>query len=975
MLAAKLLKYFEALKSNLQKRNSRKNVDQSEPNTGMPTNRNRDRLEQSLGLIPLPNTFLEPTPDLDRYGGIKLGWVQGVLIPCLLNIWGVMLFLRIAWIVAQAGIGFTLVIIFISGVVCVITTLSLSAICTNGQLKGGGIYFLVSRSLGAELGASVGLIFAFANSVAASMNTIGFCESFNDLLKSHGVKIIDNAENDTRIIGSIALLVMCIICAIGMDWETKAQNFLIVTIVAAIFNYIIGALMGPATVHEKVQGFVGISKETAKQNWGPDFRTSEGEDHHFITIFAIYFPSMTGVQSGANICGDLRDPAAAIPKGTLFALAISITSYLIMAVLSGTGALRDASGEIAHVGNSTLLASCKPSCKYGLHNNYEIMQLMALWGPLIYAGCWAATLSTALTNLLSVPRLVQALGTDRIYPGLIFFSKQYGRHGEAYRGYVLVFIISLLFLLIADLNTIAPLITNFYLASYALINFCTFHAAFVKPINWRPGFRYYNLWLSFAGFVMCVIIMMIISWLMALVTTFIFLTLYLIVLYRHPETDWAGSTDAQNYQVTVTKILEMSKRRANTKSFNPQLLILTGPPHEREWLLDMGKIITAVGSFCIMAEIQQEKVNAADRNAKINFGQEWMQLRDARGFYVFLDGYSLEEGLRTLILCSGLGSLAPNIFLIGFMYRWRVCPHAMLTTYYRCISLAFELGLAVTVLRVSGTYRPPKRQKVNFENPKIDSNTSDNDEQSQILQITANDSDIDTSIKKKDGQESDKETLQLAPDSFVQATVSEQISGAYNVYGAYRPLVFQQGSTLDVWWLYNDGGINVLLPYIIANRGCKHKMMLRIFVLPYPGVKTIDSYNSVKNLFQKFRIEYSHLTVIEDIHVPPQTLTWDMFNSLIENHKSEKVDGVQDPILISGDVLNKLLRKTTKHLRIRELVLQHSFAADLIVMTLPYPRQDTVPAALYLAWLDIISHDLPPTLFVRGSPQTTVLHA
>lgn len=45
------------------------------------------------------------------------------------------------------------------------------------------------------------------------------------------------------------------------------------------------------------------------------------------------------------------------------------------------------------------------------------MQLMAAWGPLIYAGCFAATLSTALTNLLSVPRLIQALGRDRIYPG------------------------------------------------------------------------------------------------------------------------------------------------------------------------------------------------------------------------------------------------------------------------------------------------------------------------------------------------------------------------------------------------------------------------------------------------------------------------------------------------------------------------------------------------------------------------------
>lgn len=107
----------------------------------------------------------------------------------------------------------------------------------------------------------------------------------------------------------------------------------------------------------------------------------------------------------------------------------------------------------------------------------------------VYAGCFAATLSTALTNLLSVPRLIQALGIDRIYPGLIFFSKGYGKHGEPYRGYVLTFFISALFVLIAELNLIAPLISTFYLASYALINYCTFHAALIRPLGWRPTFK------------------------------------------------------------------------------------------------------------------------------------------------------------------------------------------------------------------------------------------------------------------------------------------------------------------------------------------------------------------------------------------------------------------------------------------------------------------------------------------------------
>lgn len=81
----------------------------------------------------------------------------------------------------------------------------------------------MSRSLGVELGASVGIIFAFANAVAASMNTIGFCDSLNSLLRSHGLKIVDNSVNDVRIVGAIALFVMCVICAVGMDWETKTQ--------------------------------------------------------------------------------------------------------------------------------------------------------------------------------------------------------------------------------------------------------------------------------------------------------------------------------------------------------------------------------------------------------------------------------------------------------------------------------------------------------------------------------------------------------------------------------------------------------------------------------------------------------------------------------------------------------------------------------------------------------------------------------
>ncbi|CAH2087505.1 unnamed protein product [Euphydryas editha] len=738
----------------------------------------------------------EPTPELTTYN-IKLGWIQGVLIPCLLNIWGVMLFLRIAWIVAQAGICLTVLIIFLSGLVCVITTLSLSAICTNGLLKGGGVYYIVSRSLGAELGASVGIIFAFANAVAASMNTIGFCESLNDLLKSFDLRIIDNGINDVRIVGTIALFVMCVICAFGMEWETKAQNFLVIIIVVAILNYILGACMGPSNETEIAQGFVGINLKTALSNLAPDFRYSDDQSHDFFSVFAMYFPAVTGVQAGANICGDLKNPAKSIPKGTLLALAISMCSYLAMAVLCGVAALRDASGNVADVAAGAV-DRCRPNCEYGLHNNYGIMQLMAQSSAFIYAGCWAATLSTALTNLLSVPRLIQALGVDRIYPGLIFFSKPYGKHGEPYRGYVLTFFVSLIFLVIADLNTIAPLITNFYLASYALINFCTFHAGLIQSISWRPTFRCYNKWLSLCGFLMCVLIMMIISWAMALTTFFIFITLYLLVLYRNPDVNWGSSTDAQRYKDTVGALIQMSHMHENIKMYNPQVLVLAGRPGIRPALLDMGHLITKLGSFMIVADINEQPMSNMERLTRLQAGEDWLQSRKDRGFYVVLDGLPFEKGVQAVIKSSGLGPLRPNVMLIGYMNRWSSCALTSVRTYVRVLQLAFEEQLGVSILRVPETARPVKGLMREADAPALPPHHLPCD-----LMLTDSDADVPHCAQPEDDAESSQEGLEIVVketmDSFHPPHSDKTTSLpslAMRKCGTYKPLTFSSG-TID----------------------------------------------------------------------------------------------------------------------------------------------------------------------------------
>ncbi|CAK1580927.1 unnamed protein product [Parnassius mnemosyne] len=951
-----------------------------------------------------------PTPVI----GIKLGWIQGVLIPCLLNIWGVMLFLRISWVVSQAGIGLSLIIIAISAIVCVITTLSMSAICTNGEVKGGGIYYIISRSLGPEFGASVGIIFAFANAVAASMNTIGFCDSLNDLLGTQGVRILDNGPNDTRIVGTVALIIMCIICAVGMDWESKAQNFLIAIIVIAMVDFIVGTFMGPKTLEEISKGFIGFSVSTFKSNFAPDFRYSENLEQDFFTVFAIFFPSVTGIQAGANISGDLKDPATAIPKGTLLSLLISMVSYALMVIFSGGAALRDASGNMTDlvIENGTVVdytsvfecVNTTTGCKYGLHNSYSVMQLMSAWGPLIYGGCWAATLSTALTNLLSVPRLIQALGVDRIYPGLIFFAKPYGRHGEPYRGYVLTFFVSLIFLLIADLNTIAPLISNFYLASYALINFCTFHAALVRPLGWRPTFRYYNVWISLLGFLMCVAIMLLISWVMSLVTFAIFFTLYLIVHYRKPDVNWGSSTQAQMYKTALSSAHSLARTGEHVKNYWPQLLVLTGRAHQRPALVDLAHLITKPGSLMIVADISQNKLSYKERANRARAADEWLRGRKVRAFPASVSGFAFETGARALMQAAGVGRLAPNVLLMGYKADWATAPSADLVAYFNVLHTAFETRLAVAIVRVRGGLdvgavgageEAPSRGLTATSHGSAELRVraaavlhADSDLDIRALPdsqpssrhnlhlLTLTTSRSFTISEKGDSKEKEREKEKKKdkkPLNFHKQVIYKSSSGLEMSSDQLSQMsIFQRKQdkgTVDVWWLYDDGGLTILLPYIISQRSSWANCKLRVFALANRHHELELEERNMANLLAKFRIDYSCLTMVQDITEPPKPETKQLFDEIIKKFIDENAS---EECRISETELNTLADKTNRQLRLRELLLANSSGATLVVMSLPMPRKGSISAPLYMAWLEMMSRDLPPMLFVRGN-HTSVL--
>ncbi|XP_025829550.1 solute carrier family 12 member 2-like [Agrilus planipennis] len=771
---------------------------------------------------------------IDTDGQLKFGWIKGVLIRCILSIWGVMLFLRLSWVVSQSGIGEGLLLIFITSVVTTVTALSMSAISTNGIIKGGGTYYMISRSLGPGFGGSIGLVFSLANAVAAAMNVVGFCETLGSLLRKFDLQIVDGGVQDIRINGLITIVVLTLIVIVGMEWEAKAQIALLVILVVAIFDFIIGSIIGPTSDEARAKGFIGYNLSLINENFFSAYtEEGNGEKYNFFKVFAIFFPSATGILAGANISGDLRDPQKAIPKGTLLAILITTVVYMLIAVLAGAVVVRDATGSVTDYFNGTFRDCLPGECLYGLHNNAQIIELVAWIGPLIYAGCFAATLSSALASLVSAPKVFQALCNDKLYPYIEWFGKGYGQNNEPIRGYILCFFIVIGFVLIGELNLIAPLISNFFLAAYTLINFATFHASLVKPIGWRPTFKYYNMWLSLFGSIMCVFIMFLISWWNALITMAVLLALYLIVCYRKPDVNWGSTTQAQSYKEALKAVYSLNLVEEHVKNYRPQILVLSGMPSSRPALVDFANLLTKNMSLLVCGNIIREPISEKARMVLNANAYSWLEKHKIKAFYTHVDGLSFKDGAQSILKSCGIGKLKPNILLMGYKTKWSTCPREDLDMYFDVLHIALDCHMGVGILRIKDgiefsknlyieerikdTLALPRNQS--YGQMSYTSSVSNLSGQATPL---ANKKDIGDGLKSSQGiivecsdeeeeDEEEEEGEKKEEKSLVQFIDESKVDDKEEVPQEILDEMFplrkgKPGATIDVWWLYDDGG-------------------------------------------------------------------------------------------------------------------------------------------------------------------------
>ena len=294
----------------------------------------------------------------------RFGTFGGVFTPCTLTILGVIMFLRFGHVVGQAGVLHTLVIVFVAKAITTLTSLSLSAIATNTRVQGGGAYYLISRSLGREFGGAIGIVFFFAQAIAVAMYVIGFSEA-----------LVATIPGDLSLkwIATVVNIVVFVCVFVGAGWTIRVQYFILATLAAALVSFGAGAI-------------ANFSPDHLRQNWSTHYTDGEG----FFTMFALFFPAVTGIMAGANMSGDLKDPARAIPRGTLAAVAATAVVYLSLAVLLGCA--RSAGDLIA---------------------DPLIIRSIAVSPALIVAGVFAATLSSALSSMMGAPRVLQAFRARR----------------------------------------------------------------------------------------------------------------------------------------------------------------------------------------------------------------------------------------------------------------------------------------------------------------------------------------------------------------------------------------------------------------------------------------------------------------------------------------------------------------------------------------------------------------------------------
>jgi len=549
----------------------------------------------------------------------RFGSFAGVFTPNVLTILGIILFLRTGWVVGQAGLAGAFIIIAISNIISFFTGLSLSSVATNMHVKTGGIYYMISRTLGLEIGGAIGLPLYISQAISVAFYIIGFTEAFKAVYL--GI--------DPVLLSIGLVIVFGFLAYMGADFTIKIQFVILGILCLAILSLFLGSWG---------EWYAPVLFSTSKST------TAFGE------IFAIFFPAVTGIMVGVSMSGDLKNPAKNILRGTLSSVGITALIYFAAALWLGLHATTD-----------ELIA------------DNLIMQKVARWPELILLGVWASTLSSALGSILAAPRTLQALSFDRVVPRV--FSAQLGSETEPRFAVLITTAIAVIIILMGDLNFVAPIISMFFLNTYGMINLTAGVELLVGNPSFRPQFKVPWI-ISLVGGFGCYGAMFLISPTATVIAISISYSVYIYLKRRSIQQNWGDIRSGLWFAISRFGLVQLEGSPQHARNWRPNIIAFTGAagiPHSREQLFELASwLSTGQGVVTLYHLLVGDTDDLAGRGLRDASRNSLKKYLDEQGTTAFTECSIVSDfyqGVLSTIQTHGISDMVPNTALLGLSQK------------------------------------------------------------------------------------------------------------------------------------------------------------------------------------------------------------------------------------------------------------------------------------------------------------------
>lgn len=558
-----------------------------------------------------------------------------VFFTAIATILGAILFLRFGFAVGTLGFWGVIGVILLGHLVTIPTAMAISEIATNKRVEGGGEYFIISRSFGLNIGATIGFALFISQAISVAFYIIAFTEAFESLFRL--VSSRTGIELPRQVISIPALLGLAVlILRKGASVGMKTLYLVVAVLLVSLLLFFLGK--------------TGYSQETDFSL----FQAPRGDMSQFFLVFAIIFPAFTGMTAGVGLSGDLKKPGKSIPLGTLLATFSGMVVYFFITWKLATSASPE---DLADPQKQLIMGD------------------IAILGKIVIPlGLAASTFSSAIGSILVAPRTLQALANDASFPSRRlngFLARGRGEHGEPFNATLLTVVIALVFVILGDVNKVAGLISMFFMVSYGSLCLISFLHHFGSAPSYRPSFR--SRWLlSLIGFLAALWVMFKISTWFALGALLAMVLLYTFINSYHR--DRVGLTSIfvnALFQLNrgLQVYLQQTRKSRKEKEWRPSAICISRDSFRRDRAFQLLSWISHKYGFGTYIHLIGDYYSSASRaRAEDELGGLVTNL-SGKGSHVYVDTMispSYTSAVAQAIQLPGISGMENNMLIFEY---------------------------------------------------------------------------------------------------------------------------------------------------------------------------------------------------------------------------------------------------------------------------------------------------------------------